>query len=340
MSSTATASPDLAARRLAPIERLDLRVLVDNVTDSLSSNPVFVQPEWAGIRAVGMTEISGECLCCGNHGLSIVATAVSGQGNAGLLFDGGPEGYAVQRNGFRLGVDFGAINAAVLSHGHWEYAGGLPMALSLMRQANTERVPDMYVHPDMFHQRGTRHPNGDTLAHKTIPSAAEMESIGARVVASASPVTILDHRFYVSGEIPRVTAYETGVLNHMRRTKDGKDWEPDPLIMDERYVAAHVRGKGLVVLTACSHAGVVNVLTHARSAFPEIPLHAVIGGLHLSGPTEARITETVRDLAAFKPRYVIPAHCTGWRVVVALVQALGESVVVPAAVGKRFTFAG
>lgn len=323
---------------IVPVDRLELRVLVDNVTDSLSSNPAFVQPEWAGVRAAGMTEIAGECLCCANHGLAIVATVEAAGARRGLLFDGGPEGYAVQRNGFRLGIDFGAIEAAVLSHGHWDHAGGLPMALSLMRQANSARTPAMHVHPDMFRQRGSLGPDGAVLPHKPIPSAAEMESIGARVVASAVPTTVLDGLAWLSGEVPRVTPYETGVLNHVRRTAAGKDWEPDPLITDERYVAVLVRGKGLVVLTACSHAGVVNVLTDARRNFPDLPLHAVVGGLHLSGATEARIPQTVRDLAQFGLSHIVPAHCTGWRAVTALVGAFGEPAVIPAAVGKRFVF--
>ena len=73
--------------------------------------------------------------------------------------------------------------------------------------------------------------------------------------------------FYLSGEIPRVTTYETGLQNHVRRNANG-DWEPDPLIMDERFLAVAVKGKGIVVFTACSHAGVVNVLLHARECFP------------------------------------------------------------------------
>ena len=104
--------------------------------------------------------------------------------------------------------------------------------------------------------------------------------------------------FYLSGEIPRVTSYETGLQNHVRRNANG-EWEADPLIMDERFLAVAVKGKGVVVFTACSHAGVVNVLTHARECFPDQKLYAVMGGFHLSGETERCIPETVRDIAGF-----------------------------------------
>ncbi len=99
----------------------------------------------------------------------------------------------------------------------------------------------------------------------------------------------------------------------------------------------HVRDKGLVVFSACSHAGIVNVLTHARACFPGVKLHAAMGGFHLSGPTEAIIPETVRDLHGFSLDLILPAHCTGWRAVNALVGAFGEAVLVPAAVGKLFS---
>jgi 7,8-dihydropterin-6-yl-methyl-4-(beta-D-ribofuranosyl)aminobenzene 5'-phosphate synthase len=100
-----------------------------------------------------------------------------------------------------------------------------------------------------------------------------------------------------------------------------------------------VKGKGLVVLSACSHAGIVNVLTHARAAFPDIPLHGVLGGLHLAGAgPEKIIRETVADVAGFGLKRVGPGHCTGWRAVQALVAALGEDVVIPCAVGKRYAF--
>ena len=108
--------------------------------------------------------------------------------------------------------------------------------------------------------------------------------------------------------------------------------------MDERFLPAHVQGKGLIVFTACSHAGVITVLKHARDMFSDIPLHAVVGGFHISGANESSIPDTVRDLEQFGLRYIVPAHCTGWKAVSALRTAFGDTVIVPAAVGKGFAF--
>jgi 7,8-dihydropterin-6-yl-methyl-4-(beta-D-ribofuranosyl)aminobenzene 5'-phosphate synthase len=93
--------------------------------------------------------------------------------------------------------------------------------------------------------------------------------------------------------------------------------------------------KGLFVFTACSHAGLINVLTHAAERFPGIPLFGVLGGFHLAGATEAIIPETVDALEAFDLQLIAAAHCTGWRALGKLAQRFGDRVV-PSAVGKRF----
>ena len=322
---------------LQQVDRLDIQVLVDNVTDSLSSTPAFVTREWVTLRQQGMRITAGASLCCANHGLALVITAHGPSGARTLLFDGGPVDYAVERNGVRLGIDFGAIGAVMLSHGHWDHAGGIPRALGMIGQANGGRAVPLYLHPGMFRPRGALQPDGGVLPMQPIPTPAEWALLGAEPVVTDASRTCLDETFFISGEIPRLTAYETGLAGQVCRPNDGAPWEPDPLLMDERFLAVHVRGKGLVVFSACSHAGIVNVMHHARAMFPDVKPHAVIGGFHLSGPTEAIIPETVRDLGAFGLDLMIPAHCTGWRALNALERAYGEKVVVPSAVGKRFT---
>ncbi len=322
---------------LQPVDRLDIQVLIDNVTDSLSSTPSFVTREWTILQRQGMRITSGASLCCANHGLALVLTVHGPFGSRTLLFDGGPVDYAVERNGIRLGIDFAAIGAAMLSHGHWDHAGGIPRAISLIVQANGGRAVPLFLHPGMFRPRGQRLPDGGVLPMQDIPTPAEWAQLGAEPVVTDAPQTCLDDTFFISGEIPRVTDYEKGLVSQVCRLADGGDWVPDPLVMDERFLAVHLRDKGLVVFSACSHAGIVNVMHHARATFPDVKLHAAVGGFHLSGATEAIIPETVRDLGSFGLDLIIPAHCTGWRALNALERAYGESVVVPSAVGKRFS---
>jgi 7,8-dihydropterin-6-yl-methyl-4-(beta-D-ribofuranosyl)aminobenzene 5'-phosphate synthase len=322
---------------LTEVDRLEVQVLVDNVTDSLSSTPSFVTREWPALVRKGMRRVAGAGLCCANHGLSLVIRATAGERKHVVLFDAGPVDYAVEHNGTRLGVDFGAIEAVVLSHGHWDHGGGLLKAFELMRAAAPECSVPIYLHPAMFAERGQRQPDGGVLPTGLLPTPEDLVNAGARPVVTDAPQLLLDTMFYLSGEIPRVTPYETGLQNHVRRGANG-DWEADPLIMDERFLAVAVKGKGVVVFTACSHAGVVNVLTHARQCFPDQRLYAVLGGFHLSGETERLIPETVSDIAGFGLAVIAPGHCTGWRALNMLVQTCGEDTVAPLAVGKIFAF--
>ena len=322
------------------VDRLEFQVLIDNVTDSLSTAPANVTLEWPALIRAGMRRLSGKCQCCANHGLAVLVSASRGDLRHSILFDAGPVEFAVEYNGTRLGVDFGNLEAVVLSHGHWDHAGGLPMALELIKNGNGGRPIPCYLHPGMFRQRALPLPDGGLLPIQEIPSPAELSGNGALPIITTEAQDLLDEMFFVSGEIPRVTSYEKGFPGHKRRSEDGQSWEDDPLIMDERFLAAHVKGKGIIVFTACSHAGVINVLNHARTCFPETPLFAVAGGFHLSGGNEKIITQSVNDLGDFGLRLIAPGHCTGWRAVNALVTAYGDAIVAPLAVGKIFAIEG
>jgi 7,8-dihydropterin-6-yl-methyl-4-(beta-D-ribofuranosyl)aminobenzene 5'-phosphate synthase len=319
------------------VDRLEVLVLVDNVTDSLSTTPKNVVPEWPGLVTAGrMTMLSGEAICRAHHGLSLLLTAHVGAARRTLLFDAGPEGATLVRNAAILGVDFGAVEAIVLSHGHWDHGGGLLAAIGAVagRRPGT-RVP-CFVHPGMFGQRASQRPDGVLIAQEPVAGPDRLAAAGADVRSTREPQTVADV-FHVSGEIPRVTPYETGLPGHVQRSADGRAWEPDPLIMDERFVAVHVKGRGQFVFSACSHAGIVNVLTHARQASPAVGLYGAMGGLHLSGSTEKIIPDTVADLKRFGLSVLAPGHCTGWRALSLLAREFGDELV-PSAVGKRYTF--
>jgi len=324
---------------LTPVDLLSVQVLVDNVTDALSTNPGNVLSEFACHVVAGSPMLSGRAICCAHHGLSLVLGARVGERTRTVLFDAGPEDYAVARNGEQLRVDFGAVEALVLSHGHWDHGGGMLEAVRRVRAARPDGDLRCYLHPGMFRQRGMTLPGGHVWPMEDVPTQAQYRAAGCEPVVSDRPTLLLDGACFVSGEIPRVTEYERGLPGHVARDSQDVEWQPDPYIMDERFVAVHVRDRGLVVFSACSHAGLINVLTEARRLFPKIPLHAVVGGFHLSGDAvEPIIPQTVRDLAQFEPRFIVPSHCTGWRAVTALINAFGEERVVPNAVGKLLVF--
>jgi 7,8-dihydropterin-6-yl-methyl-4-(beta-D-ribofuranosyl)aminobenzene 5'-phosphate synthase len=318
------------------VDSLEVLVIVDNATDSLSTNPKNVIPEWSGLLTGGrLRMISGQNICCAHHGLSLLITVKRGAEKRSLLFDAGPEGATFLRNARILGIDLGETEAVVLSHGHWDHAGGLVAALDAIARAKGRGQVRCFVHPGMFAERGTRRPNGELYVYEPVPDPTKLANAGAEVINTRDPQLIADGAFFLSGEIPRLTSYEAGLPGHIRRSADGKSWQPDPLIMDERFISVHVKDKGQFVFSACSHAGLINVLNHARSLFPQVPLYGAMGGLHLSGVTEKIIPDTIGDLKGFGLKLLAPGHCTGWRAISAMAKVFGDELV-PSAVGKRY----
>ena len=325
--------------QLQPVDQLVVDVAIDNVTDSYSSKPAHVSPEFNNVIAAGAKELSGMTLCCAQLGLALVLTASVGQHHHKLLFDAGPEGALFLRNCHNLGVGLSDVGAIAVSHGHWDHMGALLDALDHITQSNTGREVPCHVNPGMFLERGARLTSGQIAPFEPVPSLEALAAHGAQVVNQEEERFLLEGCFYLSGEIPRVSSFEKGRPDHLCRPSADQPWEPDPLILDERYVAVHVRDKGLIVFSSCSHAGIVNVLLHAREVFSEVPLYGILGGLHLSGVAMERlIPDTMAHLEQFELHQIMPAHCTGWRAVYALLNTFGESVVTPSAVGSRFTF--
>jgi 7,8-dihydropterin-6-yl-methyl-4-(beta-D-ribofuranosyl)aminobenzene 5'-phosphate synthase len=211
-------------------------------------------------------------------------------------------------------------------------------ALRLITSANGGRPVPVHVNDGMFVRRAVPKPGGGLLPLGEVPSRERLTAAGGEIVSDDAQRTLLDGTFHLSGEIPRRTPYEKGMPGQVCEVEGG--WEPDPWITDERWVAVHVRNLGVVVFTACSHAGVVNVLYHAREVFEPIPLHGIMGGFHLSGAAcEPIIPQTVDDMRQFGLKAIVPGHCTGWRATQRLVQTLGDGVVIPSAVGRRYLFA-
>lgn len=324
--------------RPEPVDGIEILILVDNVTDSLSSVPDFVETEMASLnrRRSGLYKLAGDCLCCAAHGLSCLVPVTRDGKSHTILFDTGPEDRTFEQNVSRLGADLGPVGSIVLSHGHWDHAGAMLRALQMIRDRNGGAEVPCYVHPEMFRQRALKLPDGGYRLMQDVPSPRELSAFGADVINQRDPQVIAGGLAWVSGEIPRETSYEVGLPGQHRRTEDDTGWELDELLMDERYLAVNVRDKGLVVFTACSHAGVVNVLSDARKSFPGVPLHAVVGGLHLSGPNERVIPETVEDMKQFDLSVIAAGHCTGFRALAALLGAFGDKRLVPLSVGKCF----
>lgn len=335
---------------LQHLDELTVTVVVDNSTDSLSSIGPGV-PELPEIFFLlssippsrqhdghdCITVFDQMCVAC--HGLSVLVTGQRGGEIRTALFDVGPYGDVWLDNARRLGIDLAAIDTLFLSHWHWDHSGGIPAvvdAISEVRRSLGKRPLVVDLHPDRPDQRGIQLPGGPMVMLPEEPTVAAIENAGAEVVTNAEAHLLGDGFFGSSGAISRTTSYETGLPGH--HSFYGDQGVDDPLILDERLVVANVRGRGITVLSACSHAGIVNACLEAQRLVPDTPVDLVLGGYHLAGSAvEDRILSTIRDLAGLiRPRIVAPGHCTGWRANVALAEQFAPDSFAPSVVGARY----
>jgi 7,8-dihydropterin-6-yl-methyl-4-(beta-D-ribofuranosyl)aminobenzene 5'-phosphate synthase len=291
----------MTAVALKEVDSVEVRIVIDNALDILAA------PTDVAVRNALAYEWSSQEQLRAEHGYSVLITVRDGDWRETLLYDAGLGRDTVLHNLSVLGHDLSAIRAVVLSHGHADHHGGLE---GLAKRLGRSRMP-FVLHPDAMLDRRVVFPTGVEI-HMPPPAKAAVQSEGWEIIEERTPTLLLDDRVLVTGQVTRTTDFEKGFP--LQQARQGDQWVPDSWIWDDQAVVLNVRERGLVVLSSCSHAGSINVLRYAQELTGQTKIHAFIGGMHLTGGLfEAIIPQTVRELAAIAPDYVVPGHCSGWR---------------------------
>jgi 7,8-dihydropterin-6-yl-methyl-4-(beta-D-ribofuranosyl)aminobenzene 5'-phosphate synthase len=262
-----------------------------------------------------------------------------------VLVDFGYTSEVLLNNMAILKIDPSLFDAMVLSHGHYDHFGGMVGFLAANKESLKRKLPFFVGGEDAFCLR--KNPGGNFGA---IDRRAIMDADLALMMAEG-PAIVADHAFtsgrigQVSFEKPLLPTQEiVGIFDgfgcfpeKMPPEKNVGQYIPDDF--DHELATIYlVRGKGLVVLTSCSHRGVINAVRQAQKVSGIDKVHAVIGGFHIVPPLDDDyIRRTVAEFQDINPDYLIPAHCTGDRFYDLARAAMGEKVI-HSAVGTRFIF--
>jgi 7,8-dihydropterin-6-yl-methyl-4-(beta-D-ribofuranosyl)aminobenzene 5'-phosphate synthase len=315
---------------LEPVDRVRVTVLVDNLTD-----PLLVDQEritrlnWPKALAGGLpragSRVSPETgvpdALIAEPGFSALVRIERNGRERTLLFDTGVSPNGMVENMRRLGLSAADVEVIVLSHGHWDHVTGME---GLVRVLGATRLPVM-IHPEFWNRRRVRFPG---LEPAELPSSSRraLEGMGFEITEERQPSFVLDRAALITGEVDRTTPFETGFHGH--EAMHGRDWRADPLILDDQALVLRLRDRGLVIVSGCGHAGIVNTVRYARRLTGQDKVAAIVGGFHLSGPMfEPIIGPTVDALAELSPSLLVPAHCTGWKAVHQLASRFPEAFV-------------
>ena len=288
------------AVKIPEAEKIVITIITDNYCDALRADYKIAQRYFSKpADPIYRMALHSE------HGLACHIEAVVDGRPHSLLFDYGVDFQGVSRNMELLNIDFKALEALGLSHGHFDHSG----ALVALLKSQKEKFPKgicLYTGEGVFSERFLKLPNG--LYNINVLKKEDIEALGfVKVIEIRDPSPIVSGA-YLTGKIERVTEYEKGAPNLL--VKKGGRLETDDFT-GEQSLVLNARGKGLVVLSGCAHAGIVNTLKHAQKITGIEKIHAVIGGFHLTGAKPEVIQRTLADIKAINPDYIVPLHCTG-----------------------------
>jgi len=300
-------------------ERIEITVLVDNYID------IFIPS-----TEVATYPVPGKASqLWAEQGLSLLIEVFDKGNTKRILYDFGRSDRVLPHNAELLGVDFSQLDYLVLSHGHIDHYGCLRQALK--ESANHCKL---VVHPNAYgRKRFVRKPDG-TYAGPWDVESTLFSQFGDRIEPRSGP-SDLGLGIHVSGEIEKKTGFERGMPNAFVET-DGKLIHDK--IPDDQSIFIKLEEKGIVVLTGCCHAGVVNTLTYAQKLFPGQKIYALVGGLHLNNADETQMEGTINALSQLQISYISVLHCTGYFAQRILMDKFRDRWV-PSTVGAKIFFA-
>ena len=306
----------MGAYKLLSVDSLEVVVLVDNYID------VLLPPKEGVIRPpLAVEGRIPENTLLAEHGLSVLLRLTYDDATHTVLMDAAYTKKALPHNLEFLGISLEDVSLIVMSHGHMDHYGALEWAVGEIRG---KPVP-IVIHPGAFAApRFFKLPDGRDLLFPVMDRAV-VEKAGGAFQETADPSMHLDDHLLVTGAVERVTPFEKGMPNAYIRENNTLVHDD---ILDDQALAIKVRDKGIVVISGCAHAGIINTVLYAQKLTGIEEVQGVIGGFHLTGPVfEPIIDDTIAEMKKINPKRLVPMHCTGWTAIKAFEAAMPDAFV-------------
>lgn len=311
---------------MKPVDRVEVLTLQDNYIDMVARDNSEIITRAIPLKG---TEVRNSILA--EHGFSAMVSTVVDDQPRSLLFDFGFSEHGAAFNAEALGADMGSVEIMALSHGHMDHFGGIEKLTGMIGRSGIELV----VHPEVFRNPRYMKITEDFKVMFPPFTREKAETAGATLVETPAPYPMLDEQALFLSEIERTTEFEKGAPS-LWFDKDGKAQQDT--FEDDTALAFVVKDKGLVVISGCAHAGIVNTVRYARKTTGVEPVYAVMGGFHLSGPDQAAVIKpTIEALKEIDPAYIIPTHCTGRNATQMIEAAFPEGFILNMS-GTKLTF--
>lgn len=321
-------SPTDSERRGGPSGSPGRLVVVVTLLLATAIGPVAAAPAKAVKVTVLSTMLVGEArMGIGEWGF---AALVEVDGRR-VLMDTGARPEIVLANATELGVDLSTVTDLVITHNHFDHTGGLLRLRRELSKKNPAALSRAHVPRGVFFPRPG--PNGRE-GNGLLPLKAEYEATGAVFIEHSKPVEIVPG-IWIAGPLPRAHSERNWSAAGQVRTPEGlvEDTVPEDtsLVVDT--------ADGLIVISGCGHAGMINTLEYARTFLRAAPIAAAVGGYHLFAASDAALEWTAGKLREFGLKNLIGAHCTGIEAVYRLrdLTGLTRQTAVVGAVGASFT---
>ncbi|OIP27124.1 MAG: MBL fold metallo-hydrolase [Chloroflexi bacterium CG_4_10_14_0_8_um_filter_46_9] len=252
----------------------------------------------------------------GQHGVSFLLEGAKGSDVMRILVDVGQNSQALLNNMKLMNISPSIIDAVVLTHCHYDHTQGVARMLKEIGRKDIRVI----AHRDIFRLNFVTEPYLRHVGIMPGDSREEIEKAGGSLLLNKGSVKLMSG-ITTTGEVKRQTDFEQ--VGIALKTLEGGEVVDDQML-DDISVVANVSGKGLVIVTGCSHAGIVNIAKHAMELTGCEKIEGIIGGLHLIDAPDDRIKRTVEELSKLNPEWICAGHCTGFKAQVELYLAFRE----------------